>query len=64
MNHIPAGNLTMPYLFKDLVNDRIQTLHREAAEHRLASRVQRVERARRSVERAHARLTRALSRAE
>lgn len=50
----------MPHLFHELVNDRIQTFHREAEEYRLASRVMRVQRARKSVERANARLRRAL----
>ncbi|MFC7592842.1 hypothetical protein ACFQYP_60875 [Nonomuraea antimicrobica] len=52
----------MPDLIHDLVNDRIQTLHREAAEQRLILRVQRVQRARREVKRANDRLRRALSR--
>lgn len=61
MSLIPTGNLTMPHIYHDLVNDRIQTLHREAAEHRLAARIQRVQRARRSVERANAKLRRVLT---
>lgn len=52
----------MPYLFHDLVNDRIQTLHREAEEQRLILRVSRVQRARREVKRANDRLRKALSR--
>ncbi|MEV4178704.1 hypothetical protein [Nonomuraea sp. NPDC049709] len=52
----------MPDLIHDLVNDRIQTLHREAAEQRLILRVSRVQRARREVKRANDRLRRALSR--
>jgi hypothetical protein len=48
-------------LFHELVNDRIQTLHREAEEQRLALRVSRVQRARRDVKRAHDRLRKALS---
>ncbi len=53
----------MPHLIHELVTDRIQTLHREAAEHRMASRIQRVQRARRNVRRAQERLHRALSQA-
>ncbi|WP_157549123.1 hypothetical protein [Nonomuraea candida] len=52
----------MPDLIHDLVNDRIQTLHREAAEQRLILRLSRVERARRRVDRANDRLRVALSR--
>ncbi|MEU8245465.1 hypothetical protein [Nonomuraea sp. NPDC048916] len=52
----------LPYLYHDLVNDRIQTLHREAEEQRLIARVRRVQRARREVRRANERLSRALSR--
>ncbi|MET8868014.1 hypothetical protein ABZW11_34225 [Nonomuraea sp. NPDC004580] len=52
----------MPDLIHDLVNDRIQTLHREAAEQRVILRAQRVERARRGVTRANERLRRVLSR--
>lgn len=48
------------YLFHELVNDRIQSLHREAEEYRLASGIRRVQRARRSVQRANDRLRRAL----
>lgn len=51
----------MSDLIHDLVNDRIQTLHREAEEQRLVLRVSRVERARREVKRANDRLRRALS---
>ncbi|MBB5774579.1 hypothetical protein [Nonomuraea jabiensis] len=52
----------MPDLIHDLVNDRIQTLHREAEEQRLIARVMRVQRARRRVQRANDRLREALSR--
>ncbi|WP_237101590.1 hypothetical protein [Nonomuraea sp. MG754425] len=52
----------MPDLIHDLVNDRIQTLHREAEEQRLIMRVTRVQRARRGVKRANERLHRALNR--
>ncbi|NUW35174.1 hypothetical protein HTZ77_27635 [Nonomuraea sp. SMC257] len=54
-------SLEVPHLSHDLVNDRIQTLHREAEEQRLIASVQRVERARRQVRRANERLRRALS---
>ncbi|MEV5329574.1 hypothetical protein ACFMQL_08395 [Nonomuraea fastidiosa] len=52
----------MPHLIHDLVSDRIQTLHKEAAEQRLVLRVQRLRRARRDVKRANERLHRVLSR--
>lgn len=52
----------MPDLIHDLVNDRIQTLHREAEQQRLVLRVSRVRRARREVLRANDRLRKALSR--
>ncbi|WP_171074697.1 hypothetical protein [Nonomuraea basaltis] len=51
----------MSDLIHDLVNDRIQTLHREAEEQRLALRVSRVQRARREVQKANDRLRKALS---
>ncbi|MFI6325129.1 hypothetical protein ACIBG8_46970 [Nonomuraea sp. NPDC050556] len=60
MSTIPSRSFEMPHLFQELVNDRIQTFHREAEEYRLVSRVMRVQRARKSVERANARLQRAL----
>ncbi|MCK2212987.1 hypothetical protein MF672_004135 [Actinomadura sp. ATCC 31491] len=50
----------MSHLIHDLVYDRIQTLHREAEEERLALRVKRVQRARREVQKANDRLRRAL----
>ncbi len=50
----------MPYMYQELVNDRIQTLHREAEEYRMVSRLKRVQRARRDVQRANDRLRRAL----
>ena len=62
MNTGPTRSLAVPNLFHDLVNDRIQTLHREAAEQRLILRVSRVQRARREVKRANDRLRKALSR--
>jgi hypothetical protein len=52
----------VPNLIHDLVNDRIQTLHREAEEQRLILRVTRVQRARRQVRRANDRLREALNR--
>lgn len=51
----------MPYMFQNLVNDRIQTLHREAEEQRLVSQFRRVQRARRNVKRANDRLRQVLS---
>jgi hypothetical protein len=50
------------YLHQELVGERIRVLHQEAAEYRLASRIQSVQRARRRAERASARLRHALSR--
>ncbi|WP_193319071.1 hypothetical protein [Nonomuraea phyllanthi] len=52
----------MPDLIHDLVNDRIQTLHREAEQQRLVLRISRVRRAQREVLRANDRLRKALSR--
>ncbi|GGO82037.1 hypothetical protein [Nonomuraea cavernae] len=54
--------LELPYLYQELVSDRIQTLHREAEEQRLISRIRRVRRAERGVRRANERLSQALSR--
>ncbi|MEV0591490.1 hypothetical protein [Nonomuraea cavernae] len=54
--------LELPYLYHELVSDRIQTLHREAEEQRLISRIRRVRQAERGVRRANERLSRALSR--
>ncbi|GAA3682408.1 hypothetical protein GCM10022224_053500 [Nonomuraea antimicrobica] len=62
MKTLAPRSRAVPDLIHDLVNDRIQTLHREAAEQRLILRVQRVQRARREVKRANDRLRRALSR--
>ena len=62
MNPFSTRSLKVPYLYHELVNDRIQTLHREAAEQRLILRVSRVQRARREVKRANDRLRKALSR--
>ncbi|WP_235854555.1 hypothetical protein [Nonomuraea aridisoli] len=47
-----------------MVNDRIQTLHREAAEYRLVERVRRVQRARAQVQRARAKVKQAHDRLE
>jgi hypothetical protein len=62
MSTLPTRGFEAPYLYHDLVNDRIRTLHREAEEQRLAARIRRVQRARRGVQRANERLKRALSR--
>lgn len=50
----------MPHMYHDLINDRIQTLHREAEEQRLVSRIRRVQRARRKAQQANDRLSRIL----
>jgi hypothetical protein len=50
------------YLHQELVGERIRTLHQEAAELRLANRLQNIRKARRRAERASARLRAALSR--
>ncbi|MCG5216609.1 hypothetical protein [Streptosporangium sp. KLBMP 9127] len=52
----------IPSMFENVVQDRIQTLHREAEEQRLVTQILRVRRARRGAERASARLRRALLR--
>jgi len=57
-----AHPITTLFLHKELVDERIRGLHREAAEHLLASRVRSVSKARRQVERASRRLQHALSR--
>ncbi|MCC5579846.1 hypothetical protein IMZ11_29910 [Microtetraspora sp. AC03309] len=51
------------YMHQELVDERIRGLHQEAAEQRLASRIQDVQRARRKAERASRRLLAALARA-
>ncbi|WP_327089609.1 hypothetical protein OIE66_03010 [Nonomuraea sp. NBC_01738] len=61
MSTIPTRSFEMPYMFQNLVNDRIQTLHREAEEQRLVSQFRRVQRARRNVKRANDRLRQVLS---
>ncbi len=62
MSTLPTRSFEIPYLYQDLVNDRIQTLHREAEEQRLINRLRRVQRARRKVQRANERLRHALTR--
>jgi hypothetical protein len=52
----------MSRLHEALVRERIHTLHREAEEQRLASRIRSVQKARRQVERANRRLSQALAR--
>nr|WP_062339087.1 hypothetical protein [Herbidospora sakaeratensis] len=53
---------TAPHLFQELVDERIRGLQREAAEHRLASRVANANKARERAARATAALQAALSR--
>ncbi|TQS24699.1 hypothetical protein [Microbispora sp. KK1-11] len=53
---------TALYLHQELAHERIRTLHREAAEERLAGRIKSVQRARRQAERASRRLSSALAR--
>jgi hypothetical protein len=60
MTIVSTRSLEMPYLYHDLVNDRIQTLHREAEEQRLIARIRRVQRARRKAQRANEHLSRVL----
>ncbi|GAA2368688.1 hypothetical protein GCM10010404_24070 [Nonomuraea africana] len=60
MNIITGRSFEVPFMYQELVNDRIQTLHREAEEYRMVSRLKRVQRARRDVQRANDRLRRAL----
>ncbi|GAA2804109.1 hypothetical protein GCM10020219_089650 [Nonomuraea dietziae] len=60
MNFSTGRSFEMPFMHQELVNDRIQTFHREAEEYRLVSRLRRVQRARRDVQRANDRLRRAL----
>ncbi|MEV7967035.1 hypothetical protein AB0O34_13765 [Sphaerisporangium sp. NPDC088356] len=62
MTTIPSWTSEMPYMYKELVQDRIQTLHREAEEQRLVNRILRVRRARKQAERASVRLRQALAR--
>ena len=58
---IPTSHISVPSLYHELVNDRIQTLHQEAREQRLVARISRIQRAQRRVQRANERLSRALS---
>lgn len=60
-HHLSARSNTVPDLFHEMVNDRIQTLHREAAEERLALRLRRLQRARLEVARANQRLREVLT---
>ncbi|WP_424536134.1 hypothetical protein ACOZ38_40235 [Sphaerisporangium viridialbum] len=62
MATIPSWTNEMPYMHKELVHDRIQTLHREAEEQRLVNRIVRVQKARKQAERASIRLRQALAR--
>ncbi|WP_406312151.1 hypothetical protein OHA77_26370 [Streptosporangium sp. NBC_01639] len=62
MTHIGTRSLDMSSMQEELVRDRIQTLHREAEEQRLATDVLRLRRARRDAERASTRLRHALLR--
>ncbi|MFC4587508.1 hypothetical protein [Sphaerisporangium corydalis] len=62
MSFIPAGTGELPYMYKELVQDRIQSLHREAEEQRLVYRIQRIRKARKQAERASVRLRNALAR--
>jgi hypothetical protein len=62
MNMITTRSLDAPYLYHELLQDRIRDLRREAAEQRLIAQVRRLQRARRDAERASARLRRALLR--
>ncbi|GII80925.1 hypothetical protein Sru01_59070 [Sphaerisporangium rufum] len=62
MSFIPTRTAEFPYMGQELVQDRIQTLHREAEAQRLATRVRQVRRARRQAERASLRLRQALAR--
>jgi hypothetical protein len=59
MNLSPSASL---YLNQELVHERIRTLHQEAEEERLASRINSVRKARLRMERASRRLSNALSR--
>jgi hypothetical protein len=56
METLPTRSFSSPYLYHDLVNDRIRTLHREAEHQRLVNRLRRLKRARRNVQRANDRL--------
>ncbi|MEV4379032.1 hypothetical protein [Streptosporangium sp. NPDC049644] len=62
MSYFNTTGLDLPSMQEELVRDRIQTLHREAEEHRRAAGLQRLQRAQRGAERASARLRTALLR--
>ncbi|GII66646.1 hypothetical protein Skr01_67310 [Sphaerisporangium krabiense] len=62
MNSTRAWGAEMPYMYEELVFDRIRTLHQEAESQRLVSHVQRLRKARRRVERASTRLHQVLAR--
>lgn len=62
MRNQSTRSLAVPHLIHELVSDRIQTLHKEAAEQRVILRAQRLQRARRDVRRANERLRKVLSR--
>jgi hypothetical protein len=62
MSILPAWSAETPHMVQELVHDRIRTLHREAEEQRLVSRLQRVRKARKQAERASKRLRDALAR--
>ncbi|GAA3822581.1 hypothetical protein GCM10022226_48790 [Sphaerisporangium flaviroseum] len=62
MNTHTSWTSDLPYMHKELVRDRIQTLHREAEEQRLANGIMRVNKARKQAERASMRLRHALAR--
>jgi hypothetical protein len=62
MSHFIGSANEIPSGYEALVRDRIRTLHQEAEEQRMISQVLRLRRARRSAERASARLRSALLR--
>ena len=62
MSYFNTTRIDLPSMQEELVRDRIQTLHREAEEHRRAAGLQRLRRAQRDTERASARLRLALMR--
>ncbi|GAA3027825.1 hypothetical protein [Streptosporangium longisporum] len=62
MSYLSTSGLDLSSMHQELVRDRIQTLHREAEEHRRAAGLQRLRRAERDAERASARLRTAILR--
>lgn len=62
MSYFSARGFGTPSVHEELVRDRIQSLHREAEEHRRAHGLLRVRRARREAERASLSLRHALLR--